>query len=132
MEARAAYSTLRQCLKRLGLERGVYVRDAARRISQFGDGIQNDTVVMPVGGRADENGPAEARDPLHVAIVFDGCGRRRVAAVIGVRKDIGRAEYMGMRVASAFWNSPAWRPGIGIRRQADRQSGTRHLDLAVS
>src|SRR6266567_6664416 len=132
MEARAAYSTLGQCRKRLGLERGAYVRDATRRISQLGDGIHNDAVVVSVGGWADENGSAEARDPLHVAVVLDGRGRRRVSALIAVRKNIGRAEDMGMRVASAFWKRPAWRPSIGIRRQADRQSRTRHAALAVS
>ena len=131
MEARAAYTTLGQCLKRLGLERGVYVRDATGRSPQIGDGIENDAVVIPVGGWADENGSAEARDSLHVTVVLDGRGRRRVPALIVVRKNIGRAEDMGMRVASSFWNSPAWRPSIGIRRQADRQRRTRHTDLAV-
>src|SRR5258706_521237 len=113
MEARAADAALGQGLKRLAVERGIYVGDAACRIAQRGDGVQNDTVVMSVGGRADENGAAETRDPLHVLVVLDRRGRRRVAALVGVRKDIGRPEHMGMRVASAFRNRPAWRPSIG-------------------
>src|SRR5216684_2276740 len=87
MEARPAYAALGQCGKRLALERGVDVRDATRRISQLGDRIQNDAVVVPVGGRADENGSAEARDPLHVAVMLDGRGRRRVSALIVIGKN---------------------------------------------
>ena len=45
-----------------------------------GDGIENDAVVVAVRGRADEDRPAEAGDLLHVAVVLDRRGRRRVAA----------------------------------------------------
>src|SRR5262249_49707368 len=45
MEAGAADAALSQDRKRPAVERGVDVRDAARRIAQLGDGVENDTVV---------------------------------------------------------------------------------------
>src|SRR5215468_1509201 len=92
MEARAANAGLSQGRKRFGFERGVYVRDPARRISQISDGVKNDAVVIAVGGWGDENGSVQPRDPLHLAVVFDRRGRRRVPALIAVRENIGRAE----------------------------------------
>jgi len=44
MEASTADSALGQCLQRPGVVRGVDVRDATRRISQLGDGIQDDAL----------------------------------------------------------------------------------------
>src|ERR1700745_1560643 len=99
MKTRAADSALGQRRKRFAVERGVYVRDAARRISRFGDGVHDHAVVVSVRGWRDENRPGEPGDLLHAAVVLDRGGRRRVAALIGVRKNIGRPEYMRMGVA---------------------------------
>src|SRR5262249_59988937 len=102
------------------------VRDAARRIAELGDGIENDPVVVSVGGRTDEDSAAQARDLLHVAVVLDRRRRWRVPALIGIRKKMRRARHGGMGGAGAPWERSARRSRIWSWRPSDRPFRTLH------
>ena len=101
---------------------GVGHRDAAQAVGPTLERIEHRGIVAAVRAALHQHAARKSDRVEHAEIFFERRVRRRVAAIVGVRKPRRRSEHMGMGIA-----------GIGRRRHfrpadvARRQAGGNHL-----